>query len=57
MIVIFLTLIRIRYRDIVRFFCNVKYLVFKVVISWRKKGENEIIIEGVRFILIFNGVL
>lgn len=51
------TLIRIRHRDTARLFCNVKHSAPKAVISWRKKGENETITEGVRFTLTPNGAL
>ena len=51
------TLIRIQHRDTARLFCSVKHSTPKAVISWRKKGENETITEGVRFTLTPNGAL
>lgn len=49
--------LRIRNGDTARLYCSVKHSAPKAVISWRKKGENETITEGVRFTLTPNGAL
>ena len=49
--------LRIRNGDTARLSCSVKHSAPKAVFSWRKKGENETIAEGVQFTLTPDGAL
>lgn len=56
-VVVILFKLKVLFGDILRFYCYVNDLILKVVVRWRKFGENYFIEFKGCFIIIFDGVL